>query len=555
MPPKRIPRRTAPKSSPARPPRAAKRRSSQKPTTPASPLFPPPVPAAWPIIPYLSLAASAYIVLYLVLALLRMKYPYELEWTEGVMLQHVQEILAGRPIYGKPNLHFIPAIYTPMYSYLASGLARLTGPTFLCTRLLSWLGSLGCLGLIFALVRRETGRWEAALFSAGLFAATYRACGAWFDISRVDSVFLCFNLAGIYTLSLIKTPSLCDGDKMTGAWKKRACAVGWIFLAFLTKQSTLFIFAPVLIYLWIWERKGFWWFFLGWGGLVGLSTLFFNTLTQGWYNYYVFSLLSQHPISSHEIVDFWTRDLFATLPVSMLLAGFYLWRSFRKPKLPHRWFMLFLGAGMVGASWSSRIHYGGYDNVLMPAYAWLAMASGMAILEAEQLLRRSTSPKKKAWLFGFYALVGLQLGWLAYSPAAQLPSAADRSAGKMLTGLVRDLPGRVYIFAPGYLAAAAGKEQFAHSQTLADTILYGRPSQTRDDLILSMRRAFSEKYFSAVISSPWDPLFQFFRTEIEGAYPVRGEIMYPGLSFLPVTGMRTRPTTVYALKKPENQTR
>ncbi len=46
----------------------------------------------------LVIAALLYPVTYVVVALLRLSYPFELEWLEGLALEHVGRIVAGQPI-------------------------------------------------------------------------------------------------------------------------------------------------------------------------------------------------------------------------------------------------------------------------------------------------------------------------------------------------------------------------------------------------------------------------------------------------------------------------
>ncbi|MFH1143060.1 MAG: hypothetical protein V1774_00780, partial [Candidatus Eisenbacteria bacterium] len=44
-------------------------------------------------------AAGAFLLLYLLVALQRIAYPWELEWMEGGLVDHVQRIVNGQGIY------------------------------------------------------------------------------------------------------------------------------------------------------------------------------------------------------------------------------------------------------------------------------------------------------------------------------------------------------------------------------------------------------------------------------------------------------------------------
>ena len=119
-----------------------------------------------------ALVAGLFIVMYAVVALLRLRYPYELEWIEGGMVNHVAQIRAGHSLYGPPSVGFTPDIYTPLYYVVAAGVTFLAGIGFFSLRLVSLLASFALLGALAKLAHRETDSRAAALVAAGLFAAT-----------------------------------------------------------------------------------------------------------------------------------------------------------------------------------------------------------------------------------------------------------------------------------------------------------------------------------------------------------------------------------------------
>ncbi len=139
----------------------------------------------------------APIVIYLFVALRRIGYPFELEWLEGGEVEIVNRVVHGQGIYVAPSLHYVPYPYPPLFIWISAVFAKVLGVGFLAPRLVSFLASLGVLALLFHIVRRETGDAVAGLVAAGLFAATYQASGAYFDLARVDSLFLALLLAAI----------------------------------------------------------------------------------------------------------------------------------------------------------------------------------------------------------------------------------------------------------------------------------------------------------------------------------------------------------------------
>src|SRR5437867_2599 len=96
-----------------------------------------------------------YLLVYLVIALRRMSFPFELEWMEGASIGHVDRLLHGLPLYAKPSLDFTPFIYPPLYFIVSAWVAKLTGNGFLPLRLVSFAASLACFALLYAIVRRE----------------------------------------------------------------------------------------------------------------------------------------------------------------------------------------------------------------------------------------------------------------------------------------------------------------------------------------------------------------------------------------------------------------
>jgi len=229
----------------------------------------------WRLSRYLLFAGAIfYIALYVALASARMQHPFELEWHEGLSVDKVNRILMGQPLYDRPSMSYTPLIYTPLYYYVSAGIATLTGIGFLPLRLVSFAASLGCLAIIALWVKRYTGDVTAAISAAGLFAATYRAGGAWLDIARVDSLYLFLTLLAIFMLACYKSS------------RATALAGGIFALAFLTKQTAMIIFLPIALSVAItdWRRA----IILGisYSLILGAGVLLFNVLNNGWFIYF-----------------------------------------------------------------------------------------------------------------------------------------------------------------------------------------------------------------------------------------------------------------------------
>ena len=89
------------------------------------------------------MSAVLYVVVFCVIVVSRISYPYELEWMEGGSVDHVKRILSGLQLYVEPDLQFVPFIYTPVYFYVSALFSKLLGIGFFPLRMVSFLSSLG----------------------------------------------------------------------------------------------------------------------------------------------------------------------------------------------------------------------------------------------------------------------------------------------------------------------------------------------------------------------------------------------------------------------------
>ncbi|HEY6867779.1 MAG TPA: glycosyltransferase family 39 protein, partial [Candidatus Eisenbacteria bacterium] len=294
-----------------------------------------------------AVVAALYLLAYVVIALLRMPYPFDLEWMEGGMLTQVARVVHGQPLYVAPSLSYIPFDYTPLYFLVAALPARLMGEGLAPLRLTSVVCSLGCLGLIAWLVARETRSRSAALLAAGLYAATYRLSGAWLDLARPDSLFLLLVLAGFAVHRA--DPRGIRGGILAGAL---------FALAFLAKQTALVIAVPLGALAFRDDRRRGVAFAGTVAGLVLVSTLAFDAASHGWYRYYVFGVAMGHGIERSLLLRFWTDDLLRPLALAAVLGASAFALPARDASRP---FLAALAAGLLGSAWWLRLYRGSYD--------------------------------------------------------------------------------------------------------------------------------------------------------------------------------------------------
>jgi hypothetical protein len=458
----------------------------------------------------------AYIGVYVFLAVRRMAYPFELEWMEGGAVDHVRRLLAGQRLYVAPSIDFVPYTYTPLYFYISAGVARLTGLGLFPLRLVSFVSSLGSMALIAWMVRRRAGGWTEGLLAASLFAATFRAAGAWFDIARVDSLFLFLMLAAIGILQGRGLPSLGTG----------IVAGVLLSLAFFTKQAGLVIGIPIALGAILLNRR------IGVACaatatiLIGAGVLLLDRGSGGWFSFYVFDLPRLHVIVRSMLLDFWRLDLGRRVLIGCILGGYLL--ASRALDRRTRIHYGLLAAGMIGGTYAVRIQDATYDNVLMPAYAMIALLAGWAT-------RPAARPGRAVLVYGAWIA---QFALLIYNPVAQLPTAADERAGRALVARLAAVDGPVFVPCHGYLAEMAGKPAHAQMMAIADVMRSDRPD-ARDRLTVEVFQAVREQRFGVIVQDgDWLP-------ELERFYVRSGVVFENDKVFWTRTGLRTRPQEIF----------
>jgi len=221
--------------------------------------------------------ALAAIAAYVWIAAHRLSYPYELDWLEGGAVELVGRVLEGKPLYTAPTLAYVSYTYPPLYTYVSAAVAEITGLGFLPLRLVSFGSSLVAIAMLWRWVVDATQDRVAGAAAAGLFAATYGLSGSWFDVGRLDSLFVALTLASLWLAR--RTHGIRAG-----------IAIGVVaFLAFFTKQSALVAMMPALAWLALTRPRAAVPAIAILLGLVAGSTLLLDSLSDGWYRYYAFS--------------------------------------------------------------------------------------------------------------------------------------------------------------------------------------------------------------------------------------------------------------------------
>jgi 4-amino-4-deoxy-L-arabinose transferase-like glycosyltransferase len=469
--------------------------------------------------------ALTSVLAYLDVARQRIGYPYELTYFEGSTVEVSARVAAGESLYGAPSTEFTPWPYPPLYFWLTGAVMRFTGADLPTMRVVSFVASLAVLVLLALVVRRAGGSTVAGVVAAGLFAATYRVSGAFFDTARVDSLFLALLLAAILTGMRART------------WRGGVGLGLVLALAFLAKQNALVVAAPMLLWL-FWRRRpvGITAAVTVVVGVVG-STLVGNLLTDGWYARFVLAQLPSQGWELHWLYDFWWQDLLLPFGISVVVVIVLLVRrralvASRRYAADDTWgYLLAAGVGLLVAAWVSRLHEGGYANVAMPAHA--AICGLLGLLLAAWLGRPG---RGTAWLA---AALAVQVVVMALWHLDVVPSQADREAGDRFIASLRTLPAAVLVPTHPYYVRLAGRPSHASSIAL-------------DDLY---RAAGGPQTLAGVV--PWDldgvsavvldnaTYVRLFGDALTRDFTLVTPTLVPDGVFVPVTDLPTHPALLY----------
>lgn len=491
--------------------------------------------------------AGLNLVVLLVVMALRARFPFELEWIEGGTVTTLQHILSGRFLYGRPSLEFVPLLYNPVYYYLSAGLSAMVGVGFLAPRLISILATVGSWALIFALVRRETGRAWAGVATAGLYAATFKMTGTWSDLARVDALLVFFLLLAAYW-----------ARRAPGAKGALGCAA-LLALAYFTKQSALTFFVAFGGYYLLESRRAWPVFFASVLVFVLVPIGLLNLASDGWYTFYTWGIARNTVLDATSIRYFWYGDLWGNMPfafVGGLIVLTRLGNPFRRSDDGTRSrFYLALTAGAFASSWWGRALAGGLANTLMPVAACLAILFG--------LLLGLPRPARFQWAWRpVVLLLAVAQFWvLAYDPRTMIPSPRAEHAGQELLALIRAYPGEVFIPAHSYYTAMVGKPTYAQWAAVVDvsglwdtdldTRLGGPPDPRRRIILDEIEQAVMAQRFDAIILDDNDDWLTFYWNKVLAPYyHLERRVFVERDEFRTIVDPRWRPQLVYVPTRP-----
>jgi hypothetical protein len=428
--------------------------------------------------------AVLHVVAFLTVALLRMPYPYELEWMEGGQLVQSYEILAGRFPFRAPSADYLPFPYQPFYAALVAALASVAGLSLPLARSVSIVATLISSVLIGGAVAREagvrphgllagTGARAYGLLAAAMSIALYKAVDFWFDLARVDSLFMALLIGSLYAAKYVK-----------GAWRACLVSAGLMVLAYKTKQLALpfcvlvppvlyskrpsaafaylpLVLAPLAVDYWIEQRA-----------------------SGGWFSFYVNHVPMAWPYVRPRFLGF-PKMVAWQVPVLAAFLAVATVRLLRErswlARLQDTWTLAtFFGMVATVAAWARP---GGWANNFMPTYM---LAVIPAFVEIHRFARRANDWQR----LSLYGAISLQFLRLVYNPVPEIPRRADYEAGAMLVDRLRSAGGPVLVPQRPWLGVLAGTGPSYHANAFVETALRALGVRVLSDLRERLRGGF-----------------------------------------------------------------
>jgi hypothetical protein len=365
--------------------------------------------------------------------------------------------------------------------------------------------------LIWRLVKHETGSKFYALIGVGFYASYYSYVRCYFDMIRVDTLFLFLLFAGIYILR--------TGKKSYSIYLSAFV----FFLALFTKQQALPVIGMMGLFLLVHNFRKFIKFTLTFCLLSIFTFLYFQYVSDGWFLFYIYKFPVSHGFRSHLLTKMF-KDLFSYAPVLVIIGPYLFFKIFSRKNFlrSHGLFYLFFFISTFGISWASRAHSGGTENVLMPILLCLSVLGAFSFWYFEKDMR--VVNKKKGILFTFF-LIAVHFMILIYNPLTRIPSKEQYKWNKKFVDFIANFEGDVWVTQFGYIPSLAGKKTFAHLTAVGFGYSKGGVSiEAKRIISRKFKKAIRNKKFNAIILRNKE---KFFLEMMKGFYRKKGRFTTP----------------------------
>ena len=439
--------------------------------------------------------AIAWILFMVYLWINHIDFPLNLESMELTVVQHVQRVVAGLPLYVEPSPGFVPLAYAPLYYYFSIPFAWLFGVNLFTMRLVAILGMLGSGTIIFLASKKYTQSYWWGIMALGLFASAYRVMDTYLDNAHSDSWLLCTVLLGCF---------LIDQNRSRTT---NLLGVFFLLVSFWFKQhGALFAIGGVIYLSW---RDGLRHSWIYWvlALLLGPILYFFAPIAIlgpqfHYYTYVVPSHWSELNFSAlKRYFGYILINYLVLASVGVLASLYFLIKKVHKVSI---WFFMLpvaMLSGFMGA-----LDPGSNNNVFIVMGVWFILTGVFGLYT---IMRHNTFSSK--WAIHLVA-ISASFTLFFYNPGSVIVSPKAPVAYIDLVGYLNSLDGPVYapwlgqlqsgyVFSPSVhwvpmedLIRGPGVDEFDHPNTrkLLDSVIHPKGSAyiltnypLEDDLLLS----------------------------------------------------------------------
>ena len=428
----------------------------------------------------------------------RFNYPHDLEWMTGAELDHIERFQKGLPIYAPPTSDWIPFLYPPLYYILSALLAGVTHDLRASARLISLMSTLLGAYFVWRIARNRGTSKTWAYFGVGAFFGAFPFVEYWYDCERADSLF---------TVILLGTLVLLTESEALWA----AAVAGALFgVAFFVKQPAVLYGVAIAVAYFI---RGKWKNALVLGAvtttILVAGVRAFDARSDGWFSYYVIRMPRAHGMSLNllpQLITDLSRAWLYTLATAMTAVWFFV--RFKRGGREQAISVAFLAASFV-SSCASRLHVGGWPNVLMFWTASAAIAIGVvgSTIERRWLEMSTDAWDVRRWANTILPLsLVLQCWQFGYDPSSHIPSHADGEVVARFDRRVRELEkkGEVLTMGVGHLTST----RHFHDAALFDVLYVEK--RVPEAILNDIRR----QRFAAIIIDNFDDLWLSYEPTI-----------------------------------------
>ncbi|MDP4220563.1 MAG: glycosyltransferase family 39 protein [Bacteroidota bacterium] len=446
------------------------------------------------LIIYILAAIAAAI--FLLVAVPKVLFPYEAHWMEGAMLAEVSWLLGGHALYTAPSIYHVPSLYQPLYYYITTAIASVTGLSYFTARIPSILATSMTIGFIYYVVRRETSKTVLAIAAIGLFIAAFGKTEYGFLTARIDPLVTALILAASVAIYYSKS--------------YRGLFFGALLFAlgFFTKQSAMVFVPAIVIYLLVirdWKQALL--FSLSFIGIIAIGIFSMNFVSDGWYSFYTYSIISAmaksprwdyalHGLLAYIILRCWV----VAIPLLFLPLRSFVLRSQVNRHRSSVFFGLMFAASIL-AGYLGILNPGGGHNVLLPAAVFGAIFLPLIVDEL--------SSKRFGAIIRW--LIPIQLLFLLSYPfgdSRNSVGSSDKENYKKFYSYVSSLPGEVWIPYHSFTETFTGKREYAGYDFLDGARMPDdkRASAFRNDI----DTAFAARHWNFILSD-FKQVFPYYR--------------------------------------------